>query len=213
MIGRSTLRIACLTLALGACYPDRSVDGTTEFASVTTAFDQAASFGTITKYALPDTVLYVPRREGEEVPALTQNTILAELREQLNALGWQEVINARTTPVDVYVTAAVTSTDYIYFIYDWWGYWGWYPYWPLGWGAGYTWYYPPYWYTYSYTTGTVLVGMVNGGPVTDPRPQAVPLVWVAAVNGVLADQSTNMAIVVAGIDQAFDQSPYLRGPQ
>jgi len=31
------------------------------------------------------------------------------------------------------------------------------------------------------------------------------------VNGVLEGQSTNIAIATAGIDQAFAQSPYLKG--
>jgi hypothetical protein len=35
--------------------------------------------------------------------------------------------------------------------------------------------------------------------------------WSAGVNGVLADQSTNVAIAQAAIDQAFEQSPYLSG--
>jgi hypothetical protein len=51
--------------------------------------------------------------------------------------------------------------------------------------------------------------MVDGtAPAAEER---VPLIWTAAVNGVLADASTNLAIATAGIDQAFQQSPYLGG--
>jgi hypothetical protein len=39
----------------------------------------------------------------------------------------------------------------------------------------------------------------------------VPLVWSAAVNGVLSDVSTNVSIALQGIDRAFAQSPYLGG--
>ena len=47
---------------------------------------------------------------------------------------------------------------------------------------------------------------------TDPQvqPGKVPLIWTGAVNGVLADATTNIAIATAGINQAFEQSPYLR---
>ena len=76
MIGRSPLGIAWLALAATACYPDRSVDSTTEFASVTTLYDRAAPFESITKYALPDTVLYVPKEEGKEVPAVTHDELV-----------------------------------------------------------------------------------------------------------------------------------------
>jgi len=208
MLARSTLGITWLALTAIACYPDRSVDSTTEFASVTTLFDKEASFETVTKYALPDPVLYVPKTE-DEVPAATQAAILSSIRTNLNQLGWTEVTNPRTTAVDVYVVATVTSETSTYWVY-WWDYWGWYPYWPVGWsGASANWYYPGYWYPYSYTTGTVLIGIADARPnVTDGR---IPLMWSAGVNGVLADQGTNVSIATAAIDQAFQQSPYLSG--
>jgi hypothetical protein len=208
MHGRTTLGIALLGLTTMACYPDRSVDATSEFASVTTLFDQEAEFTTVTKYALPDTVLYVPRAE-DEVPAVTQAAILASIRENLNGLGWQEVLNPATNPVDVYVVATITSQTSTYWVY-WWDYWGWYPYWPVGWtGASANYYYPGYWYPYSYTTGTVLIGMADArASVGEGR---VPLMWSAGINGVLADAGTNVSIATNGIDQAFAQSPYLTG--
>lgn len=208
MIGRSTVIVACLALVSLSCYPGRSVDATSEFASVTTLYDNQASFETITKYALPDTVIYVPEKEDEEVPAATQAAILSAIRTNLNALGWQEVIDARSNPVDVYVTAAVSSTTYVGWVYDWWGYWGWYGGWPPGWGGGYGWYYPGYWYPYSYTTGTVILGMIDQRQA-QAGEQRVPLVWTAGVNGVLDGQSANIAVATAGINQAFEQSPYL----
>ena len=77
MIGRSTVGIACLAVVTVACYPDRSVDATSEFASVTTLYDQTAPFETITKYALPDTVLYVPKKENEEVPVIINYSLMS----------------------------------------------------------------------------------------------------------------------------------------
>ena len=72
MIARSVLG-PCLVIGLTACYPGRSVDSNTEFASVTTLKDKEATFTTVTEYALPDTVLYVPKAvDGKEVPAATQ---------------------------------------------------------------------------------------------------------------------------------------------
>jgi Domain of unknown function (DUF4136) len=212
MIRRSTLGIAWLALAVAACYPERSVDSTSEFATVTTSFDEQADFATVTKYALPDTVLYVPREEDKEVPAATQSAVLAQIRTNLNALGWQEVTNPKTTPVDVYATAIITTTLNIYYGWAYWDYWYWYGGWPPGWGGGYGWYYPPSFYTYSYTTGTLLMNLIDARPAA-AQPQLVPIVWTGAVNGVLENQATNVAIVTAGIDQAFKQSPYLGAPQ
>ena len=122
MIGRSSVGVAWLALSAIACYPDRAVDSTTEFAAVTTLFDKTAPFETITKYALPDTVIYVPAKEEEEVPAVTQEAILSAIRSNLNSLGWSEVIApTQNNPVDVYVTAAVASQTYVGWVYDYWG--------------------------------------------------------------------------------------------
>jgi hypothetical protein len=209
MIKRWILGVACVAIATTGCYPERSVDSTTEFAAVTTLFDTTADFASITRYALPDTVLYLPVGD-DDVPPATQLAILNQLRENLNALGWQEVTDAHTTPVDVYVSAMITTAEYIYYYWDWWYYWGWYPYWPLSAGVGSTWYYPPNRYAYSYTTGTVLVSMIDAHGISDNR---VPLIWSFAVNGVLADATTNLSIALQGIDQAFAQSPYLGGQQ
>jgi hypothetical protein len=52
------------------------------------------------------------------------------------------------------------------------------------------------------------MGMIDGRPQV--QPGRVPLVWTGAVNGVLADATTNIAIATKGIDQAFEQSPYLK---
>jgi hypothetical protein len=211
MIGRSTLGLAWLVLGLTACYPDRAVDSTSEFATVTTLYDKAAPFGSVTKYALPDTVLYVPK-DSAEVPASTQNAILSAIRTQLNLLGWQEVVNPTpSNPVDVYVMTSVTKQQNVVLGYGgWYDYWGWYPYWPPGWGGGAGWYYPGYWYAYSYETGTVLMQMANAHAANVAENQ-VPLVWVGAVNGVFENPSTNVSIATAGIVQAFKQSPYLGG--
>jgi len=209
MIGRSSFGVIWLALAAVACYPDRSVDSTTEFAAVTTLYDKTAPFASITKYALPDTVLYVPKEEGKEVPEVTQAAILSAIRTNLNSLGWSEVVApTQNNPVDVYVTAAVASQTYVGWVYDYWGYWGWYPYWPPGYGPDYGWGYPGYWYPYSYTTGSVILGMISSSPSV--QPGRAPLIWTGAVNGVLADATTNIAIATAGINKAFEQSPYLK---
>jgi hypothetical protein len=105
----------------------------------------------------------------------------------------------------------MTTETNVYWIYAWWGYWGWYPYWPVGWGASSNWYYPPILVYLQLLHGHGHGG--NGGRkgARPPEGTRVPLIWTAAVNGVLADATTNLAIATAGIDQAFEQSPYLGG--
>jgi len=61
-----------------------------------------------------------------------------------------------------------------------------------------------------YEVGTLVITMVD---LRAPREttKRVPVLWVAAVNGVLGD-SPVLPRVLTGIDQAFAQSPYLRIP-
>ena len=212
MNGRSSLCIAALALTVTACYPDRSGDYYSDFASVTTLYDTAATFSNIQTYALPDTVVYVPNADNKEVPAVTQSAILSTLRTQLNALGWQEVVNPpQNNPADVYVAAYVTTQLNVYWTFIGCAYWCYWGYWPIGWSgsASTNWYYPGGWYPYAYETGSLLVGLADGR--AQPSSERVPLIWSLGVNGVLADASTNINIATAGIEQGFAQSPYLRG--
>ena len=88
------------------------MDSTTQYSSVTTLVDTTADFATVTRYALTDSVVEVPRNEDltDDLPLSTEASILASIRSNLNALGWVEITDARATAVDVYVTASVSTT-------------------------------------------------------------------------------------------------------
>ena len=62
---------------------------------------------------------------------------------------------------------------------------------------------------YSYTTGTVLTAMLDlRNP--DTTNGTVPVIWLGALNGVISAPSSIETRIVQGLDQAFEQSPYLR---
>jgi hypothetical protein len=89
--------------------------------------------------------------------------------------------------------------------YPWGGYWGWYLPYPPDWGWGY---YP--WYggsIYTYRSGTVFMQMLDPARA-DSTVQKVPTVWIGAMNGV-AEGDDIEERVIDGINQAFEQSPYL----
>ncbi len=96
-----------------------------------------------------------------------------------------------------------TTTVTVWYDYWYWWYGGYYPGW--GWGGYYP-YYPPVSVT-SYTTGTLMMNLIdktevgaNGNPVTQ---------WNAIINGVLT-YTYDASRINTGIDKAFDQSPYLQ---
>ena len=61
--------------------------------------------------------------------------------------------------------------------------------------------------SYTFTTGTVLVPMLARDEATSPDD--VTALWVAGLNGLLANGVNAEARIDARMDQAFAQSPYL----
>jgi hypothetical protein len=116
----------------------------------------------------------------------------------MEALGWQKV--AIGASPDLLLEPAEMETTTVWYYYDYWYWWygGYYPYYP---------YYPPVAYGGSYTTGTLLMILVdpsvvggNGNPVNQ---------WTGVINGILASKY-DPARVNPLIDKAFEQSPYLK---
>jgi hypothetical protein len=62
--------------------------------------------------------------------------------------------------------------------------------------------------TFTYETGTLLITMLDRNH-DDRTNKRVPVLWAAGVNAVLATSPINLDLAIAGIDQAFAQSPYL----
>ncbi len=195
-----------LPLVVAACYPDQLSD-VEDLDTVTTVFDTGADFSVKRTYALVDSVVPIgfdTTGDNDEVPASLSRAVVSEIRTNLNALGWQEITDPRVTEPDVVVAAGVAVNQYIYA--DWYSYWGYWPYWPPVW-AGWGWYYPvPI--VYSYDVGTLLVTMVDARRAS-PTDRLIPIAWIAAVRGVGNGAASNQARAVAGVDQAFEQSPYL----
>jgi hypothetical protein len=84
----------------------------------------------------------------------------------------------------------------------WWG--GWWGG-PWGWGWGY-----PWCGTYTYTVGTTLLSIYDfKNPETNGNPGAI---WGMTAFGVFSNsnQTTNLNLTVNAINQAFNQSPYIK---
>jgi hypothetical protein len=208
------LRLAALAataLTLAACFPD-DITSTEELDTVTTLFAQQTDFGAIGTYVLLDSVVFIDADgeggdEESDISHAFDDEVLATIRNNMNAAGYTEVSGPAASTADIAVLATTSSSTTVGIGYDWWYYWGWYPYWPgygPGWGMGY----PPLTITYVYTTGTLQITMLDAKNA-DPANQQIPVLWVAAVNGVLTG-GAQVSRVTEGIDQAFIQSPYIQ---
>ena len=207
--------ISGIVIALSGCYPG-GVEYTSDTDLVYTNYDPEYNFGAVQTYYLGDSIRHFVD-EGDTPDTEYDSWILSEIQRNLDALGWQEFdLNDTITgnkPDIVVVTGILVTTTYDIYYYPYWGY-GWY--WK-GTGNldyyGYGWYYPWYGTSYvtSYTTGTVAMLMYDPDLVDNVNKQ-IKLGWAGILNGLAGTGvSDAMPRISEGIDQAFNQSPYLSG--
>jgi hypothetical protein len=178
---------------------------------VATVVDQSVDFSKKVTYARPPDVRVIKDPNQDEADPTDLNPaveaqILSSIDENMTALGFTPVgFPGNTDPTqnpdkaDVNVLPFVARTTwtgsscYPYY----WDYWYGYP------GAG--WCYP---YTYTFTTGSILIAMVDSVPAPGTQPNVE---WGAGINGLLDGSTTSQILtrVNNSINQAFKQSPYL----
>jgi hypothetical protein len=117
--------------------------------------------------------------------------ILNIIESNMSDLGWEKVDDPENA--DLVLFPAVWSNTTVVYWYD---YWCWYYYYYCGWG----WYYPTY---TTYTTGTLVMTLIPTDNSVEPY-----LAWTGAINGLMSG-SYDVSRVTKGINQAFQQSPYL----
>lgn len=205
--------MAMMAVLLAGCYP-AGPEYVEDLDVVYTTNDKEYDFQAASTYAMPDKIVVDAKRNDdgdwipEYMPQAIADDILEQIETNMTALGWTRLDNIGTPPdgvpddeADVVLTpAAIKSTTYFYsYWYDWWygGYWGGY------WG----WYYPPYVTVSSYTTGSLI--MVIADPHVESPINSSQAAWVAVANGLFTG-AYDLNRVKDGIDQAFEQSPYLK---
>jgi hypothetical protein len=197
---RGTLGVATIlfaALALSSCYPDYGLT-VTDYDAVATYRDSTANFGGYSTFYLRPVVQHVlPPGSADNVTRAYDNVILTSVQGNLEAIGYVKTLDS--VNADIAVQTSVTSQEYMVY-YGWGGY--------YGWGWGWPGYYPPV-YGYSYTTGTIIVDMAD--VLKSNETSMAHSVWMAGLQG-LAGQTTGSTTetrIRNGINQAFNQSPYL----
>lgn len=199
-----------LTALMAGCYPGSGSFTAEETDVVATVYDTTANFSSNKTFFVPDTVMHLEDPdEGDpvDIPRTHDALMISTVKQNLQSLGYTELTNPSASNLpDVVVTIQVTATKWTgYVYYPWWGYWGWYPWYPPGWGPGWGPIYPCCVSGYSYTTGTILLDMID---VSESASEDLNIPWNAAINGVVTSGSTG-ARIQDRIDKAFAQSGYL----
>ena len=198
-------------ITLTGCYPQYDPVYSEDLDLVLTNYNDKFDFGSIKRYAMPDSVV---RIDGEEPSGNIQyanqavsTTILNSIDRNMQANGWQKV--SKLANPDVIILPTTTQTTNVYYNYSM-AYWGsYYPgYYPgYGYGWGYPMYYPPT--VSSYKTGSLLMQMTY--PSDTASTGRISVLWTGVVNGLLEGSTSQIQVRVSNtIDQAFKQSPYLK---
>lgn len=211
---------------LASCYPSDSVTYS-DLDVVGTLYDTEKDFKTLKTYALPDTIIHLVDTTDEsnnvDISRKYDDQILSLVNQNMLDYGYTEEMDPLNNKPDVVVTVSAMATKnynvWYWYPYYWYGYpgWGWYKstentdYW-YGWYPGYPTY--PGWGTTvtSYTTGTILINMMDlsGFATIDPEVDTIPIAWYAGINGLMGSSTSNtQSRIDYTINQAFEQSPYL----
>jgi len=206
--------LVAAALVAAACYP-YEVTSNSQLDVVVTAHDSSKSFGGVQTYVLLDSVVHVVLDSSNmiEIGRQFDDLILDRIEQNLQTLGWTGVrykdgdpLPPNAPDVALLVSASASRSTTIW--YPWNPWWGWYPGW--GWGCVTCW--PGYGYPVVTQTdqGTLAMNIIE--TATTAPNDTVPVVWFGALRGVLSSSVSGTAQrLEQGIDQAFIQSPYLKG--
>ena len=209
------LLIPLISLLTG-CYPNKT-DYVEEFDMAGTLYDEEANFSSYTTFHVVDTVMHLTE-DGEDDPNLSREHdefILETVRQNLAARGYTELATPdENNKPDLEVFVQVMSQDFYTYYSYWYNYWGYYPcwgWWYPGWGGpwypGYHWY-PGY--VSSYSTGSLMVEMLDTNVPVD-LSETPGFVWAGIINGLLTSNTANTrARLDKQLNQLFVQSPYIQ---
>ena len=188
-----------IALIMGSCYPG-GLEYYEDTDVVYTNYDDQFDFQSKGVYSIPDKIVKLAGElaEGEEPEYVKEpyNTqMLSQIRTNMANLGW--TVAEDPAGADLVLFPAVWTNTTVYY---WYNYWCWYYPYYCGWGGG--WGYPNY---TTQTTGTLLMTLISDGE-DHVEPARV---WTGSINGLLSG-AYNTSRVTKAIDQAFEQSPYLK---
>ena len=219
---RHLLSIALLgaVIGFGSCQKEPSTSSLRDEYLVYTAYDQKADFQAISTYYIPDSILLIGPGAvddaGNKVAKYWKDqdalALIGAVVAELDARGYTRIADPeerQTADVGLQLSYVEETTYFVGYNDPYW--WGYYPYYwmPSYWGPWYGWYYPFSVY-YGYTTGSLLVEMVDLNSESGSG-KSLPILWNAYISGLIdGNNRFETAAAVEALEQAFAQSPYLK---
>ena len=204
------LAFALTAVAFCACQKEPSTSSLHKDYLVYTAHDTDVDFAAFDTYYIPDSILLIGSADKTEywkdANALEiVNTVVG----RMNAAGYTRTDDKDMANLGLQLSYVQKVTYFVGYDYPYW--WWYYPYyWTPGyWGDWAGWHYP-YSVYYGYTAGSLLVEMMNL-EADQESGKKLPVIWDSFIGGLLtSSEELNQQRTVDAVQQAFDQSPYLK---
>jgi len=189
-------------LVITSCskYPPSS-DRLLEDLAIYTKYDVSVDFTKFKTYYMSDSIVYVSDKDSGMYYNSNVKSLVDQIALNMKEIGYDRTYDAKNTDLYLGVSYIKNINVSVYYPGWYWGYPGYYP--PDYWGGGG--YYYPYYPAYitTYTTGTILMDMMDvKHPTTDNK---IPVRWNAYIRGLLTGDHTT-AEIEQSINQAFTQT-------
>ena len=211
---KKILFISAAVLLLAACHKEPYPQDGDNGYLVYTSPGKDVNFKNYKTFDIADSLLIIGEKD-KPVYSQTQSALalIQAYRINMEKAGFIYTPSNPDADLGVQLTYVIKTARYVKYYDD--PYW-WldYPgYWPSGYWGNWTGYYYPRPVVYTYTTNALLADIVN---LTGEQDAGKPLevLWTSYIGGP-ASSSLQLDIqrLTSAVDQAFVQSPYLKGPQ
>ncbi len=211
------LPLLVLIFALTSCQKEPDLGKLSDNLMVYTHYDDNCDFSQYSTYYLPDSILMLDNTIEEPVYYTKKDTragyILDAFEDEMDALGYKRTTNKDDADLGLQLTYIKTTNTYIGYDYPYWWY-DFYYYWPFSyWDPFYFDWYPYYPYPvsyYSFTVGTLAAEIIALKDIdASSKEKLIPFAWTAYIAGIESSNQINISRALAGVYQAFEQSPYL----
>ena len=211
---KKILFISAAVLLLAACHKEPyPQDGDNEYL-VYTSPGKDVNFNDFRTFDIADSLLIIGEKDTP-VYSQSQNALalIQAYRINMEKAGFIYTPSNPDADLGVQLTYVIKTERFVKYYSD--PYW-WldYPgYWPSGYWGSWTGYYYPRPVVYTYTTNALLADIVN---LTGEQDAGKPLevLWTSYIGGPASSSlQQDIQRLTSAVDQAFVQSPYLKGPQ
>ena len=211
---KKILFISAAVLLLAACHKEPYPQDSDNEYLVYTSPGKDVNFKNYKTFDIADSLLVIGEKDK---PVYSQSqsalALIQAYRINMEKAGFIYTPSNPDADLGVQLTYAITTERYVKYYDD--PYW-WldYPgYWPAGYWGSWTGYYYPRPVVYTYTSNALLADIVN---LTGEQEEGKPLevLWTSYIGGPASSSlQQDVQRLTSAVDQAFAQSPYLKGPQ